>query len=71
MRNSTKEARYIKYSIILREKNKIKSSILISNKNLINKLYSLLILTKSKVSILSRKGISKVREITNLRYINK
>ena len=40
---------------MLREKNRIKSLILISNKNLINKLYSLLILAKREVNILSKK----------------
>jgi hypothetical protein len=56
---------------VLREKNRIKSPILISNKNLVNKLYSLLALIKSKVSILFKKGISEIHRIINLRYINK
>ena len=40
---------------MLREKNKIKSLIPISNKNLVNKLYSLLTLAKREVNILSKK----------------
>ena len=37
---------------MLREKNRIESPIPIGNKNLINKLYSLLILKENKVSII-------------------
>jgi hypothetical protein len=40
---------------VLREKNRIKSLIPISNENLINELYSLLILIEREVNILSRK----------------
>jgi hypothetical protein len=40
---------------MLKEKNRIKSFIFISNKNLVNKLYSLLTLIKREVNILSKK----------------
>jgi hypothetical protein len=56
---------------VLREKKRIKSPMPISNKNLANKLYSLLARAKSAVSILSGKGISEIREIINLRHINR
>ena len=69
-RNSAKEVCYTKYSVVLREKNRIESPIPIGNENLVNKLCSLLVLVESEVSILSRKGISKVRGIIDLRYIN-
>ena len=42
---------------MLREKNRIKSPIPIGNENLVNELYSLLILIEKEVNILSRKEI--------------
>lgn len=42
---------------MLREKNRIKSPILIGNENLVNKLYSLLTLIEREVNILSKKEI--------------
>jgi hypothetical protein len=42
----------VKHSIVLREKNRIESPILIGNKNLVNKSYSLLTLKENKVSII-------------------
>jgi hypothetical protein len=56
---------------VLKKKKRIKSLILISNKNLANKLYSLLTRAKSAVNILFKKGISEIREVINLRHINK
>jgi hypothetical protein len=56
---------------MLREKKRIESLILISNKNLANKSYSLLAYAESAVSILSKKGISEIRRIINLKHINR
>jgi hypothetical protein len=70
-RNSAKKACCTKCSVVLREKNKIESPIPIGNKNLVNKLYSLLALVESEVSILSGKGVGEVRGIIDLRYINR
>jgi len=47
---------------MLREKNRIESLILISNKNLVNKLYSLLTLKENKVSIIE---MALVRELAS------
>jgi hypothetical protein len=70
-RNSAKEACCIKCSAVLREKNRIESPIPIGNENLVNKLYSLLVLVENEVSILSGKGVGKVYRIIDLRYINR
>jgi hypothetical protein len=56
---------------VLREKKRIKSLIFISNKNLANKLYSLLACAKSAISILFKKGIYEIYKIINLRHINR